>query len=90
MKAKKLVIARLDKMLSREALSVAVVVWGYLEKSLPGEWLAIVSAVLIAGLSLEKSCKAIWGAKIAIQNAKQAESEAVEIIDSQDEIKAAI
>ena len=84
--AKDLLVKRLDKMVSRESLSMVAVIWSALEANLPPHWLAIVSSVLIAGLSLEKTAKAIWGAKLAIANAAPT-AEAATVVDSQDEVK---
>ena len=88
--AKDLLVKRLDKMVSRESLSMVAVIWSALEANLPPHWLAIVSSVLIAGLSLEKTAKAIWGAKLAIANATAPVAEAATVVDSQDEVKESI
>tara|TARA_R100000808_G_scaffold13171_1_gene32222 strand:- start:1490 stop:1768 length:279 start_codon:yes stop_codon:yes gene_type:complete len=83
---KEIITARLDKTVSRESLSLIVCVVAYLEQSMPAEWLAVVSAVLIAGLSLEKTISGVWVAKLAIQNAKTAQADKAEIVDTQDTV----
>ena len=88
--AKDLLVQRLDKMVSRESLSMVAVIWSALEANLPPHWLGIVSSVLIAGLSLEKTAKAVWGAKLAIANATAPVAEVAAVVDSQDEIKESI
>ena len=88
--AKDLLVKRLDKMVSRESLSMVAVIWSALEANLPPHWLGVVSSVLIAGLSLEKTAKAVWGAKLAIANAQAPVAKAATVVDSQDEVKESI
>jgi len=86
---KDLVTKRIDKMFSRESMSLIACVIAFLEQSLPAEWLAAVAAVLITGLSIEKTARSIWVVKLAIANAKIAGADKAEIVDTQDQVSAA-